>query len=184
MLLVLLLGVFGPAGAAAIVRDAARATAHLRPGLHSELTPSRRPPGGAGARACPVQGPVRLATGGAFGACRDGCARRHHGIDLFARLGTPLVAVADGRIVKASPRDRGLGGISLTLQARDGTRFYYAHNQHNLVGLGASVRRSQPIAAVGRTGNAAATPAHLHFEFRPPGRGPIDPGPSIRRWCR
>jgi murein DD-endopeptidase MepM/ murein hydrolase activator NlpD len=183
VLLVLLVGVFGPAGTAAMVRDAARVTAQVRHGLQADLTPSR-PTGGAGARACPVRGPFRLATGGAFGACRDGCARRHNGIDLFARQGTPLVAVADGRIVKASSRDRGLGGISLTLQARDGTRFYYAHNQHNLVDLGASIRRSQPIAAVGRTGNAAATPAHLHFELRPPGRGPVDPGPSIRRWCR
>ena len=177
--LALLVGVFGPAGTAAMVRDAKKAVARTR---QAALAPRR--PSGAGGRVCPVRAAFRLTPGGAFGACRDRCTRRHKGLDLFTHQGAPLVAVTDGRIVNASPRDRGLGGISLTLQAADGTRFYYAHNQRNLVGRGARVRRGQPIAAVGRTGNARTTPAHLHFELRPPGHGPVDPAPQVRRWCR
>jgi len=180
--LALLVGVFGPAGTAAMVRDAKKAVARARQAAQADLAPRR--PSGAGGRVCPVRAAFRLTPGGAFGACRDRCTRRHKGLDLFTHQGAPLVAVTDGRIVNASPSDRGLGGISLTLQAADGTRFYYAHNQRNLVGRGARVRRGQPIAAVGRTGNARTTPAHLHFELRPPGHGPVDPAPQVRRWCR
>jgi murein DD-endopeptidase MepM/ murein hydrolase activator NlpD len=178
----LVVGVFGPAGVAAMLSDAKDAFARARQDAPKATTPRR--PAAQAARACPVRAAFRLTPGGAFGACRDRCARPHKGLDLFTHQGAALVAVADGRIVKASPHDRGLGGVSLTLQAADGTRFYYAHNQRNLVGLGAQVRLGQAIARVGRTGNAHDSAAHLHFELRPPGRGPVDPAPHIRRWCR
>jgi murein DD-endopeptidase MepM/ murein hydrolase activator NlpD len=182
--LALLVGVLGPAGAAAMVRDLKQAVARARQHAAHPTAPSPRRPAAGPGRVCPVRGGFRLTPGGAFGACRDGCARRHQGLDLFTRPGAPLVAVTDGQIVRASPSDQGLGGISLTLKAADGTRFYYAHNQRNLVARGARVRRGQPIAAVGQSGNARNGAAHLHFELRPPGRGPVDPAPQVRRWCR
>jgi murein DD-endopeptidase MepM/ murein hydrolase activator NlpD len=137
----------------------------------------RRPGGGV----CPVRGPVRIGQG--WGAPRDGGRRRHQGIDLLAPAGTPLVAVADGRITRASNRERGLGGITLWLKATSGTWFYYAHNQRNLAHLGQRVHRGQVIGQVGATGNARGGPPHLHFQIHPGGGPPVNPDATVRRWC-
>jgi peptidoglycan LD-endopeptidase LytH len=130
---------------------------------------------------CPVRGPVRIGQG--WGAPRDGGRRRHQGIDLLAPAGTPLVAVADGRITRASNRERGLGGITLWLKATSGAWFYYAHNQRNLAHLGQRVDRGQVIARVGATGNARGGPPHLHFQIHPGGGRPVNPDATVRRWC-
>jgi murein DD-endopeptidase MepM/ murein hydrolase activator NlpD len=139
-----------------------------------------RPLGGGGG-VCPVRGPVRIGQG--WGAPRDGGRRRHQGIDLLAPAGTPLVAVVDGRITRASNRERGLGGISLRLTDRKGTSYYYAHNQRNLVRLGQRVHRGQVIAQVGATGNARGGPPHLHFQIHPGSGRPVNPDATVRRWC-
>jgi peptidoglycan LD-endopeptidase LytH len=138
--------------------------------------------GGAGGRICPVKGPVRIGQG--WGAPRDGGRRRHYGIDLLALEGTPLVAVASGRIIRLSNLDRGRGGISLWLRDARGTAYYYAHNQHNLARLGQQVPQGQVIARVGATGNARGGPAHLHFQIHPGGGWPVSPDAVVRRWCR
>jgi peptidoglycan LD-endopeptidase LytH len=138
--------------------------------------------GGAGGGICPVKGPVRIGQG--WGAPRDGGRRRHHGIDLLALEGTPLVAVASGRIIRLSNLDRGRGGISLWLRDARGTAYYYAHNQHNLARLGQQVRQGQVIARVGATGNAKGGPPHLHFQIHPGGGWPVSPDAVVRRWCR
>jgi murein DD-endopeptidase MepM/ murein hydrolase activator NlpD len=140
-------------------------------------------PGGPGrdGRVCPVRGQVRIGQG--WGAPRDGGRRRHQGIDLLAPAGTPLVAVADGRITRSSNHDHGLGGISLRLTDHTGTGYYYAHNQRNLVHLGQHVRRGQVIAHVGSSGNARGGPPHLHFQIHPRGGPPVNPDAIVRRWC-
>jgi peptidoglycan LD-endopeptidase LytH len=149
--------------------------------LPSVAVPS--PPGstGRGGGVCPVRGRVRIGQG--WGAPRDGGRRRHQGIDLLAPAGTPLVAVADGRITRSSNHDRGLGGISLRLTDRKGTGYYYAHNRRNLVHLGQHVKRGQVIAQVGATGNARGGPPHLHFQVHPGGGPPVNPDAIVRRWC-
>jgi murein DD-endopeptidase MepM/ murein hydrolase activator NlpD len=148
------------------------------------LLPQHPPPphGGPGSGVCPVKGPVRIGQG--WGAPRDGGRRRHHGIDLLAPAGTPLVAVASGHIARLSNRDRGRGGISLWLRDRRGTAYYYAHNQHNLVHLGQPVNAGQLVARVGATGNAKGGPPHLHFQLHPNGGRPVSPDAAVRRWCR
>jgi murein DD-endopeptidase MepM/ murein hydrolase activator NlpD len=140
------------------------------------------PSGGAGGGVCPVKGPVRIGQG--WGAPRDGGRRRHHGIDLLAPAGTPLVAVTSGHITRLSNVDRGRGGISLWLRDGRGTAYYYAHNQHNLVRLGQRVRGGQLLARVGTTGNARGGPPHLHFQLHPKGGRPVSPDAVMRRWCR
>jgi murein DD-endopeptidase MepM/ murein hydrolase activator NlpD len=142
----------------------------------------RSPRGRSAAGVCPVKGPVRIGQG--WGAPRDGGRRRHHGIDLLAPAGTPLVAVAGGRITRLSNADRGRGGISLWLTDRRGTAYYYAHNQHNLVHLGQQVQAGQLLGRVGVTGNARGGPAHLHFQIHPGGGRPVSPDAVVRRWCR
>lgn len=104
----------------------------------------------------------------------------HRGTDVFAKEGTPVLAVDDGRLEHGDdPR----GGIVAMLHASDGTRYYYAHLQ-GYEGDPRTVKAGEPIGRVGRTGNAATKPAHLHFEIHPlEGHGPesaIDPFPALQ----
>ena len=151
----------------------------LRQGKPPALLPRPAAPAGG---VCPVKGPVRIGQG--WGAPRDGGRRRHQGIDLLAPAGTPVVAVASGRIIRLSNLDRGRGGISLWLRDRRGTAYYYAHNHHNLVRRGQRVRAGQLLARVGATGNAKGGPPHLHFQIHPGGGRPVSPDAVVRRWCR
>jgi murein DD-endopeptidase MepM/ murein hydrolase activator NlpD len=116
-------------------------------------------------------------------ACRDGCRRLHKGLDIFARQGTPLVAVADGVVTQKAVG--GLSGIGVEIRDARGVQYFYAHLSRWAEGLreGMRVRRGQVIGYVGNTGNAATTPAHLHFEFQPRGV-PRPPKPHVDRWLR
>ncbi|HXG59150.1 MAG TPA: M23 family metallopeptidase [Thermoanaerobaculia bacterium] len=96
-------------------------------------------------------------------APRDGGARLHKGIDIFARKGTPVVAVADGIIsfIGVQPK----GGHSIWLTTEGGTSFYYAHLERWAPGIyeGMEVQAGDLLGFVGNTGNARRTPPHLHF---------------------
>ena len=91
----------------------------------------------------------------------------HHGDDLFAPLGTPIVAVARGTLSLVGWNE--LGGWRLWLTDKKGNSFYYAH----LAGYARSilthrhVRAGQVIGFLGRTGDAFTTEPHLHFEVHP-----------------
>ncbi|MDB4949871.1 MAG: hypothetical protein JWM27_2520 [Gemmatimonadetes bacterium] len=90
--------------------------------------------------------------------------RSHHAIDIMARKGTPVLAAADGRVLKL--RSNGLGGITVYQVGPDGrTLYYYAHLSGYARGMkeGKDVRRGEVIAYVGDTGNAGAGNYHLHF---------------------
>ena len=64
--------------------------------------------------------------GNTFGAFRaDVAGKWHHGEDLVAPLGTPLLAVADGTLFSVGWND--LGGWRLWLRDDFGNEFYYAH---------------------------------------------------------
>src|SRR5690606_18430918 len=69
----------------------------------------------------------------------------HHGIDIFAETGTPVVAVADGTLSKVGVNT--LGGNRLWLTDERGNWFYYAHlSAYAPVAVdGARVRRGQVI---------------------------------------
>ena len=113
-----------------------------------------------------------------FGAPRDGGRRVHHGVDVFARRGTPVVASAAGRASRV--RTTRLGGKVVWI--RDPVRnasFYYAHLDSQHVSDGTLVERGDTIGFVGNTGNARTTPPHLHFGIYRRGEGPIDPYPYL-----
>ena len=116
-------------------------------------------------------------------ACRDGCRRLHQGLDIFARHGTPLVAVADGVVTQKT--DGGLAGIGVEITDDRNTEYFYAHLARWEDGLreGMRVRRGQVIGYVGNTGNAIGTPPHVHFEYQPDGT-PRPPKPHVDRWLR
>ncbi|HJU72405.1 MAG TPA: M23 family metallopeptidase [Gemmatimonadaceae bacterium] len=129
--------------------------------------------------AFPVQGTGNRAVLSFFGAERDGGRRSHHGIDIFAARGTPVLAASDGLV--RSTRSNELGGNVVWL--RDDARghtLYYAHLDRHAVSAGQPVRAGDTIGFVGNTGNARTTRPHLHFGIYRRGEGPIDPYPFVR----
>jgi len=92
--------------------------------------------------------------------------RLHDAIDIPAPLGTPVVAAADGTIIKLFHSD--LGGTTIYQLSTD-SRFvyYYAHLDRYAEGLaeGHLARQGETIAYVGDTGNAGAGNYHLHFSI-------------------
>lgn len=100
--------------------------------------------------------------GSYWGAMREGGKRKHEGIDIFARKGTPVVAVADGFVVEAGNTPR--GGKTVWLRsANNDFYFYYAHLNQQFVKTGQYIKKGEHLGTVGNTGNAKLTPPHLHF---------------------
>ncbi|MBI4125065.1 MAG: LysM peptidoglycan-binding domain-containing M23 family metallopeptidase [Deltaproteobacteria bacterium] len=103
--------------------------------------------------------PVRGAVMSPFGI-RGG--RRHDGIDIKAKSGTPIQAAGDGRVVYAGSM-RGYGNLIL-LRHADNFFTAYAHNSLNAVREKQKIKRGDIIGKVGKTGRASGP--HLHFEVR------------------
>ena len=118
-----------------------------------------------GSLAWPVQGPIRRG----FGAQPNGA--RSDGLDIAAGEGTLVVAADEGIVTYAGSELQGYGNM-LLIAHPDGYTTVYAHNQSLLVAMGAEVRRGQPIAMVGRTGDV--DDPQLHFQLRA-GDRPVDP---------
>jgi peptidoglycan hydrolase-like protein with peptidoglycan-binding domain len=110
-----------------------------------------------------------------------GGGRVHLGVDIGAPSGTPVQAVATGRVIQIY-RDRpgSLSGNGLKIATADGTYFFYAHLASIAPGiaLGVPVSAGQTIGTMGKTGNAAIT--HLHFEVHPRGGAAVNPFPYVR----
>lgn len=123
----------------------------------------------------PVAGHTTANVQSRFGAERDGGRRSHHGIDIFARRGTPVVAVRSGTV--RSTRTGGLGWKQVLLRDRMGHNFYYAHLDSQMVDVGQLVQPGDTLGTVGNTGNARTTPPHLHFGIYQ--NGPHDPWPFV-----
>jgi murein DD-endopeptidase MepM/ murein hydrolase activator NlpD len=92
--------------------------------------------------------------------------RVHDAIDIPAALGTPVVAAADGHIIKLFQSERG-GTTIYQLSTDKKLIFYYAHLQRYTDGLseGKFVRQGEVIGYVGDTGNAGPGNYHLHFSI-------------------
>lgn len=125
----------------------------------------------------PVQGVMPRQIADTFGAPR-GADRRHEGVDIFARRGTPVLSTTRGVVVAV--RERGLGGRQVWVLGPAGERHYYAHLDDWAPGLaeGDIVQPGTPLGVVGDTGNARGTPPHLHYGTY--GRdGALDPLPRM-----
>lgn len=92
--------------------------------------------------------------------------RVHDAIDIPAPAGTPVLAAADGRVLKLFQSDRG-GTTIYQLSADQKLVFYYAHLSGYAAALaeGKEVRQGEVIAYVGDTGNAGTGNFHLHFSI-------------------
>ena len=136
----------------------------------------------------PVYGVSRFVAD-TFGAFRgDVSGGWHHGDDIFAAVGTPVLAVADGVVFSVGWNS--VGGWRLWLRDARGNEFYYAHlSAYSPLAVdGAVVRAGDVVGYVGDTGDAEGTPSHLHFEIHPVrllGRGydgAVDPTTYLESW--
>jgi len=125
----------------------------------------------------PVSGKDSGAIQSLFGDARDGGRRSHHGVDIFSRRNTPVVAATDGVIT--STRTGGLGGRTVWLRSSTGASLYYAHLEQQLVRRGQRVMAGDTLGLVGNSGNARTTPPHLHFGIYR--NGPVDPFPFVHQ---
>jgi murein DD-endopeptidase MepM/ murein hydrolase activator NlpD len=124
-----------------------------------------------------------------FGAARA-VVGWHHGEDIFAPIGAPVLAVAKGTVFSVGWND--VGGNRLWLRDTKGNEFYYAHLSafSPLAVNGAHVQAGDVLGFVGNTGDAEATPPHLHFEIHPVDLlalgydGVINPYPYLTAWRR
>jgi len=114
----------------------------------------------------------------------------HHGEDLFAPLGAPVLAVADGTLHTIGFNR--LGGYRLWLRDDAGNEFYYAHLSaySPLAVEGRRVQAGDVIGFVGDTGDADGGSPHLHFEIHPATmlglgyHGVVAPYPILLAWRR
>ena len=88
--------------------------------------------------------------------------RRHQGVDLPLKTGTPVVAAFDGR-VRASTYNSGYGNLVI-IRHENGLETYYGHLSKREVEVGDWVRAGDEIGLGGSTGRS--TGPHLHFETR------------------
>jgi Peptidase family M23 len=90
-----------------------------------------------------------------------GAGRGHQGQDIFAKCGTPLVALYDAAVQHRAFHSR--AGNYVVLQTGDGSSFAYMHLQSpSSLRKGDLVSAGDPVGKVGATGRASG--CHLHFE--------------------
>ena len=143
----------------------------------------------AGGYVFPVYGPSSFID--TFGAPRgDVSGGWHHGDDIFAPLGAPLLACATGIVFSVGWNK--IGGNRLWIRDEQGNQFYYAHLSafSPLAKNGNLVNAGDVVGFVGATGDAEGTPYHLHFEIHPVGLlglgydGAVNPTNYLLAWKR
>jgi hypothetical protein len=135
----------------------------------------------------PVFGPAGFVD--TFGAPRA-TVSWHHGDDIFAPAGSPILAVAAGTLFSVGWND--IGGKRLWLRDGEGNEFYYAHLSEfsPIAAEGGRVAAGEVLGYVGTTGDAEGTPPHLHFEIHPVSMlalgydGAVNPTGYLESWRR
>ncbi len=84
----------------------------------------------------------------------------HRGVDIPGKLGAHVLAVADGVVIRSL--NNGNYGWMVEIDHGDSYTTLYSHNRKNLVAVGETVKKGQPIAEIGSTG--LSTGPHVHFE--------------------
>ncbi len=100
----------------------------------------------------------------------------HRGTDIFAAVGSALLAVDDG---DARAAEDPKGGNVVYLRSDDGTVYYYAHLSSYTGQFPRRVAAGDELGAVGTSGNALGKTPHLHFEVHPNGGDAVDPFPLL-----
>jgi peptidoglycan LD-endopeptidase LytH len=125
----------------------------------------------------PVAGVAPKQLADTWGGARSE-GRRHEGIDIFARRGTPVLSSTEGVVLRVGINR--LGGQVVWVLGPGGQRHYYAHlDRYGDVRAGTRVWPGTVLGYVGNTGNAATTPSHLHYGIYTT-EGAINPYPFLR----
>ena len=111
-----------------------------------------------------------------YGSTLNGKRDPHHGVEFINEFGTPILAVAEGRVIYAdkdkpaiyTPWERFYGNLVViehNLSGLDAPLYtLYAHLSTINVEKGEIVQKGQPVGNVGMSGGAVGS--HLHFEVR------------------
>ncbi|CAM3649111.1 M23 family metallopeptidase [Pontibacter korlensis] len=130
--------------------------------------------------AFPVDGKSSRNIASIWGDPRDAGARRHEGVDIFAKRGTPAIAGTDGVIRQVATTPRG-GKVVWLSDINRRQSLYYAHLDSQLVQVGQHVQAGDTLGLIGNTGNARTTGPHLHFGIYRYGHGAINPYPYVHQ---
>lgn len=125
----------------------------------------------------PVKSSGRPAVQSYFGEGRDANTRKHEGIDIFAPFRTPVVAVAEGLVLRVNENNLGGKVVWMRPSGKDYT-LYYAHLDEQLAIEGQQVFAGDTLGLMGNTGNAKTTPPHLHLGIYT-AEGAVDPFPFV-----
>ncbi len=87
----------------------------------------------------------------------------HKGVDVFAKKGTKVVAASGGFVLYTGYISAG-GNVVVQLDYNFRLH-YYAHLDQITIDKFSFVGQDSPIGTVGNSGNAANTPAHLHYSI-------------------
>jgi peptidoglycan LD-endopeptidase LytH len=125
----------------------------------------------------PVHGVLLRDIADTWGEARS-LGREHEGVDIFAPRGTPVYAATPGYVVRTG--ENALGGTVVFTVGPSGIRYYYAHLESIAEGIefGTQVTTDTVLGFVGNSGNASATPPHLHFGIYD--NGAHNPYPFLR----
>ncbi|MEO9386330.1 peptidoglycan DD-metalloendopeptidase family protein [Chromobacterium phragmitis] len=104
------------------------------------------------------------------GKMTKGFSDSNKGIEINGRMGQPVLAAGDGKVVYSGAGLRGYGKL-IIIKHNKTFLSAYAHNSQLLVKEGQSVKKGQKIAEMG---NSDADQVKLHFEIRRYGK-PVDP---------
>jgi len=88
----------------------------------------------------------------------------HRGIDLKAKMRTPVYATSDGVVRFVQPYNKGDFGRVIIISHNFGFETVYAHLQKTKVKIGDVIKRNQLIGLSGNSGKS--TGPHLHYEIR------------------
>ncbi len=86
----------------------------------------------------------------------------HPGLDIANKIGTPLYAAEDGKVIISQGGYNGGYGNTIVIDHGGGMKTRYGHASKLYVKVGDTVTRGEVIAAMGSTGRS--TGSHLHFE--------------------
>lgn len=92
----------------------------------------------------------------------------HWGIDIVSAKGNPVVATADGTIIKLGKNDKISGNYIKISHPRTGFVTIYCHLSEFKVKNGQRVKRGQTIGLVGSTGKSIGP--HVHYEVQLDGK--------------
>ena len=92
--------------------------------------------------------------------------KMHKGMDFTARVGTPVYATANGKVIRAQ-RSSSYGNV-VYIEHGYGYETIYAHMKKIVIEKGKNVKRGDLIGYVGNTGLSAGP--HLHYEVHKNGR--------------